>query len=792
MKFTLNWLKEYLETDASLEQITETLTAIGLEVEEVVDKSAALSAFRVAQIVDAKPHPDADKLRVCRVNTGAEELQIVCGAPNARAGINVVLAPIGTIIPTNGMKIKPAKIRGVESSGMMCSAAELGLGEDHNGIIELPACNDNLGKKFVEEAGLNDPMIEIAITPNRGDCLGVYGIARDLAAAGLGKLKPLKVEAVKESFDSEMNVKLEDKELCQLFFGRYFKNVKNGESPAWLKQRLEAIGLRPISVLVDITNYIAFTFGRPLHVYDAKKLKGDLVVRQAKAKEDFKALDEKAYQLPEGLPVVADDVAVHALGGVIGGLDSGCDENTTDVFLEVALFDADAVAKAGRAMEIQTDSRYRFERRVDPAFLETATAIASQMIVELCGAEASKPVRVGKEPVWQNSINFEAEDVARIGGVELSKSECERILKTLGFDIDGKKVAVPSWRPDVEGVADLVEEVLRIHGYDNIPTTPLPQAEKTSEPSVAPQQSRVSKARRLLVSRGMMEAITWSFMPSDLAKAFGHKDDGLLLQNPISSELDCMRPSMIPNLLQAVSRNAARGVSDLALFEIGPVFFEAKPGGETRHISGVRSGAVIARNVHGAARNADLFDVKADALAALESMGAPVANLQVSADAPSWYHPGRSGVLKLGKSVLAVFGEIHPAILKQLDVKTSVAAFEVFADNLPDVKKKGKSRSKLTISDYQSSTRDFAFIVDADVEAESMLRAARNADKQLIKDATLFDIYQGKGVEDGKKSVALSVLIQPSDRTLTDKELEAVQQKVIDAVGKQTGAVLRG
>lgn len=791
MKFTLNWLKEFLDTTASLEEITTKLTALGLEVEEVEDRAASLAPFRIAQIKEAKPHPDADKLQVCRVATGSEELQIVCGAPNARAGINVVLAPVGAVIPTNDLKIRASKIRGVESFGMLCSAAELGLGEDHNGIIEMPSNDNSIGQSYAEVAGLNDPVIEIAITPNRGDCLGVYGIARDLAAAGLGTLKPLEINTVKSNSKSPIKVKTEDEKLCPYFIGRYFKNIKNGESPAWLKQRLEAIGLRPISALVDITNYITFTFGRPLHVYDAKKLNGDLRIAYAKGGEKFEALDDKDYTLLKGTPIVADDNGAQAIAGVIGGRQSGCEFDTTEVFLEVALFDADAVAKAGRSLDILSDSRYRFERRVDPLFLEIATDIASQIILDLCGGEASETVSAGKKPTWNRSVHFTSSDVEKIGGVKVDEKTCQQILNALEFKTDGKKILVPSWRPDVEGTADIVEEILRVHGYEHIPTLELPRADDTISPAVTAEQSRVYRARRTLATRGMKEVVSWSFMSSDLAKSFGFKDKGLTLANPISSDLDVMRPSILPNLLQAVARNNSRGFGDIAFFEVGPVFETASPQGQHYQLTSARSGQFIERNTHKGERATDVFDAKADLLAALESMGAPTANLQVTTDAPSWYHPGRSGVLKLGKNVLGVFGEIHPAILKLLDIKSPTVAFELYADALPPIKRKGKNRSKLVASDYQHSVRDFAVLVDADVKAETILRAAKSADKKLIQDATIFDVYQGKGIEEGKKSVAFSVLIQPDDRTLTDKELEEIQQKVLDAVTKQTGAVLR-
>lgn len=792
MKFTLNWLKEYLDTDASLDEISKKLTSIGLEVEGISDKSEALKEFKVAQIIDAKPHPDADKLRVCRVNTGEEELQIVCGAANARPGINVVLAPVGSIIPTNGMKIKASKIRGVESHGMLCSASELGIGEDGDGIIEMPACNDNISKHYASIAGLDDPVIEIAITPNRGDCLGVYGIARDLAASGLGKLKAPYSGKVKGEFKSSIKLTIEDKNACPLFIGRHFKGVKNGESPEWLKRRLEAIGLRPISALVDITNYIAFEFGRPLHVYDVKKLTGNLKVSLAKGGDKFSALDDREYILEKAMVVVTDDKNVQAIGGVIGGALSGCDENTDEVFLEVALFDPAAVAKAGRKLDIITDSRYRFERNVDPAFVEQGAEIASKMIIDLCGGEASELVIAGTEPKWQRAINFDFNRVSTLGGVDIKQAESEKILKILGFVVSGSKVEIPSWRSDIEGEADLVEEITRIYGYDNIPSAKLPIDNSNIKAVLTSVQKRASNVRRTLAAKGLYEAVTWSFMKGDKAKSFGFDNKALRLKNPISSDLDVMRPSIIPNLLDALGRNADRGFSDLGFFEIGLVFKGTDPQDQIQMATGVRSGKWIQRNVHGDARDVDVFDAKADLYAALKAAGAPVDNLQATTEALNWYHPGRSGVLRLGKQVLGVFGEIHPAILKEFDIKSKVVGFEVYLGSIPEAKaKKSKSRSKLEISEYQSSNRDFAFVVGEDVAVGEVLKSVAGVDKNLIREVSLFDVYRGKGVDDGKKSVAFSIRIQADDHTLTENELDGISSKIIDLLAKKYSGELR-
>ncbi|PIR38701.1 MAG: phenylalanine--tRNA ligase subunit beta [Alphaproteobacteria bacterium CG11_big_fil_rev_8_21_14_0_20_39_49] len=793
MKFTLNWLKEHLQTNASLEEIVEKLTAIGLEVEEVTDKSKELADFKIAQILEAKPHPDADKLQVCKVNSGDEELQIVCGAANARAGINVVLAPVGSVIPTNGMKIKASKIRGVESNGMLCSAAELGLGDDHSGIIEMPASNDNIARKYADVAGLSDPVIEIAITPNRGDCLGVYGIARDLAAAGLGELKELQVDNIKGEFKSKIKIIIDNEIECPMFAGRYFKGVKNGESPDWLKSRLTAIGLRPISALVDITNYIAFEFGRPLHVYDAKKIKGNLHVRYATEGEKIVALDDKEYFLDSEMTVVADsdDEKVQAIGGVIGGTESGCDENTTEVFLEVALFNPISVASTGRKLDIITDSRYRFERTVDPAFVKKAVEIATKMILDICGGEASEPVVAGGEPKWQREIEFDFKYVKQRGGIDVSEKECVAILEALGFAVNGNKISIPSWRSDIDGKSDIVEEIVRIYGYDKIPTLELPNDNKGFEAVLSPRQQRVSDVRRTLAARGVTEAITWSFMKSAKAKLFGADSDELKLLNPISSDLDVMRPSILPNLLDAVARNNDRGHENLSFFEIGLIFENTTPKGQRQVASAVRSGRTSAKDIYGTSREVDVFDAKADCLAALETAGVPVDNLRITTDAASYYHPGRSGVFRLGKAILGVFGEIHPKILTVLDVKVPAVGFEIFFDNLPDVKNKGKSRTKLEVSEYQSSNRDFAFLIDADIAVGDILQSVRRCDKKLIREVSLFDVYQGKGVAENKKSIAFSVKIQAADHTLTEDEIEGVSKKVIEVVS-QAGGELRG
>ncbi len=692
MKFTFNWLKDYLETTATIDEIVTKLTEIGLEVESVTDKSKELSDFRIAQIIEANPHPDADRLRVCRVDTGNEILQIVCGAPNARAGINVVLAPVGTIIPNGGFKIKASKIRGVDSNGMLCSASELGLGEDSAGIIEMPAKNEDLSKKFVDITGLNDPVIEIAITPNRGDCLGVYGIARDLAASGLGTLKPIATKTIQQSFVSGINIVNNETNACPIFAGRHFKGLKNAESPEWLQKKLTAIGLKPISTLVDISNYITFSFGRPLHIYDASKLSGNLEVRFANNEEKFQALDNKEYILNPDFLVISDNKNTQALAGVIGGLNSACSPETTEAFLEVALFNSDVVTKSGRGLEILTDSRYRFERKIDPAFVLKGMEIASEMIIQLCGGTASQIIIAGNEPKLQRSISLPAGFVTKYSGVTISDKEITNILENLGFTVAGEKITIPSWRPDVEGAADLVEEVLRIHGYDKIPMLAIPQLTNLA-PSMNFSAKPSAYLRKFIASRGLVEVITWSFMEKSKAGLFAVIIPELTLQNPISTELNYMRPSILPNLLDALAKNAARGSSDIAFFEIGPVFNTPAPGGQSLVLAGILSGKNIPRNMHEISRDVDVFDAKAELLAALTAAGAPVANLQISREAPGHYHPGKSGILKLGKTILGAFGQLHPSLLKSWDFKIPVMAFEVLLDNIPPAKAK---KSKLS------------------------------------------------------------------------------------------------
>lgn len=796
MKFTLNWLKDHLETSASLDTISATLTAIGLEVESITNHADSLKDFVVAEILEAVPHPDADKLRYCDVNDGSQILKIVCGAPNARKGIKVALAREGVYIPAHNFTIKKTKIRGLESNGMLCSESELGLSEESDGIIELPA-DATVGSSIVSALGLDDPMIEIAITPNRGDCLGVRGIARDLAAAGLGVLKPLVVEQEQGTYRPSVDVTIDAPEDCAKFIGCEIRGVTNGESPDWLKNRLKAIGLRPISALVDITNYISFNLARPLHVYDTAKLDGNIVVRHAKAGESLKALNGKTYNLKPGMTVIADSAKVLGLAGVMGGEESGCTAETKNVFLEVALFNPISVAETGRTLAIDSDARYRFERHVDPAGVATGAEVAIRMITTLCGGEVSEWVVTGAQPKWQRSIAFRPSRVATLGGIDVTEDHIRSVFTHLGFQITGQQengawlVQLPSWRPDIDGEADLVEEVLRINGYDSIPTVSLPVA--SVKPEFAPLDKASFNARRTLAGRGFYETHTFAFMRSDIAKHFGGENPALTVANPISSELDYMRPSLLPNLIDAAARNKARGFANLALFEVGSQFAGIAPNQQRHAASGIRTGDIAPRSVHKETRLVDVFDVKADALAVLTAAGLDASKVQVTATAPAWYHPGRSGTLSLGpKIILGYFGELHPLLLQQLDYKGSIAAFEVFLDAVPTPKSKGGSaRPLLQASAYQAVERDFAFLTNDNVPSSDILKAIRASEQNLIREARVFDVYKGQGVEIGKQSVAVSVTLQAPDRTLTDAEIEAVAKKIIEAASKQFGGVLR-
>ncbi len=799
MKFTLKWLKEHLDTDASLKDICEGLVGVGLEVEGVEDQTQALAAFTVCRVKEARQHPNADRLRVCDVETIDGMVQVVCGAPNARTGLVGVFAAPGTHVPGTGVDLEVGTIRGVESAGMLCSERELMISDAHDGIIDLQG-DFKIGMSAAEALGLDDPVIDVAITPNRPDALGVHGIARDLAAKGLGKLKPLNVPAIKGNHTSPIAVELRfDKDhadACSMFVGRHVRGVKNGPSPEWLQRRLMAVGLRPISALVDITNYITFTFGRPLHVFDANKVKGAIHARMAEQGETLLALDGKEYTLDETMTVIADDNGAEGIAGVIGGEESGCDENTTDVFIEAAYFDPIRTAATGRKLGIITDARYRFERGVDPAFVETGAQLATQMIMDLCGGEPSELVIAGVAPLNERSFDLRKDRVSTLGGIDVAVERQTQILTSLGFGVTVKddvlSCAVPTWRPDVHGEADLVEEICRIYGLDKVEPAAMNRAHAIAKPVLTIRQRRMLAARRTLAGRGLNEAVTYSFLPEAHAALFGGGQAELKLANPISVDLSDMRPSLIANLVAATGRNADRGQANVALFEVGQVYAGDAPEDETLRAAGTRRGQTGPRHWGEKARNVDAFDAKADLLAALEAAGAPVASVQVVQGAPAWFHPGRSGTMQLGpKNQLGWFGEVHPRVLAQMDVKGPLVAFEMNIDAIPQPKSSVSARPALNASDLLPVKRDFAFVVDTEVAADKLIRAARGADKALVTDVTVFDVFAGGNLGDGKRSIAIEVTLQPREKTLTDEDIDAVSKAVIASVTKATGATLR-
>lgn len=809
MKLTLSWLKDHLETDATLDQIVDKLTAIGLEVEHV-DNKAALKPFVIAKILTAAKHPDADKLQVLSVDVGdGNPVQVVCGAPNARAGLVGAFAAPGTYVPGIDVTLGVGKIRGVESRGMMCSERELQLSDEHNGIIDLPA-DAPVGTSFAAYAHLDDPVIEINLTPNRPDATSIYGIARDLAAAGLGMLKSGEIEPVTGKGECPVKVIIETPDFCPGFALRLVRGVKNGPSPKWMQQRLLAIGLRPINALVDITNYVTFDRGRPLHVFDAQKVKGNLVIRRAEEGEKILALDQREYTLNAAAHVIAD-VDPNVLGdrgiadsiaGIMGGEHSGSDENTADVLIESALWDPLMVARTGRALGIITDARYRFERGVDPEFMEPGLELATRLVMDLCGGEASEIELVGYQGYDPKLVPFTYSEVKRITGIDVPKAEAKSILTRLGFDVRGDGdpvvVGVPSWRPDVDGKADLVEEIMRIHGVDEIAPQPLSSHGAVNAKILTPLQIRSRAAKRALASRGMMEAVTWSFIPAKHAALFGGGAETLKLANPIAADMSDMRPSLLPGLVSAAQRNAARGHGDVALFEVSGIYEGDTPETQRRAAAGVRRGTAgldgDGRAWSGNAKPVGVYDAKADAIAVLEAAGAPVDRLQFETGAPGWYHPGRSGLIKLGpKLVLGHFGEFHPKALEVLDASGPLAGFEVFIDAVPESKAKPtRTKPKLELSPFQAVSRDFAFVVDKSVEAASITKAALAADKKLVTSVNVFDIFEGASLGEGKKSVAIEVDIQPIDKTLTDEDFEALSKRIIENVAKQTGGVLRG
>ena len=807
MKFTLSWLKDHLDTTASLTEIVDKLTMIGLEVENVEDKAALLKPFVIADVISAEKHPNADRLRVCMVDIGQvakgeKPIQVVCGAPNAKTGMKGVFSPAGTYIPGKDLTLSVGTIRGVESHGMLCSGAELLISEDHDGIIELPA-DAPVGQSYAEWAGLGDPVIEINLTPNRSDCTGVNGIARDLGATYIGDYKENAPKRVAGTFPCPVKVTIETPELCPAFGLRLVRGVKNGPSPEWLQKRLTSIGLRPINALVDITNFITYDRGRPLHVFDAGKVKGNLTVRRAQNGEQLLALDGRTYTLDQGVCVIADEKSVELLSGIMGGEESGCDANTTDVLIESALWDEFNIAQTGRKLGINSDARYRFERGVDPNFMVPGLELATQMVLDLCGGEPSEMVVAGNPaPKEDKVIDFPLSELPRLAGLKQSLTEVRRVLEKLGFFAAGQgervKIAVPSWRPDVHGRADIVEEIVRIVGVDKVPSTPFPRGDNARKSVLTPIQVRTRKAKRALAARGLTEAVTWSFISKREAELFGGGQPELGLANPIAAELSDMRPSLVPGLVTSAQRNADRGFPDVGLFEVGQVFRGDKPEDQFTAATGLRRALAkpesVGRHWDSANKPVDSFDAKADALAVLAAAGAPMQALQIVPGGPSWLHPGRSGTIQIGpKNVIGYFGELHPRTVAALGAEGPLVGFEVILENIPEPKAKPtRAKPLLELSPFQPVERDFAFVVGRDVKAADIVRAAQGVDKKLISNVSVFDVYEGKGIDPDKKSIAIAVTLQPRDKTMTDEEIDALAGKIVGEVTKRTGGILRG
>ncbi len=798
MKFTLSWLKHHLDTEASVADIADALTDLGLEVEGIENPAERLADFTIGKVVSAEKHPDADKLKVCQVETKDGPTQIICGAPNAREGITVVIASPGTYVPGIDTTIGVGKIRGIESYGMMCSEREMELSDEHDGIIELPS--GEIGDSFTDWLAANkpdavDPMIEIAITPNRPDALGVRGIARDLAARGLGVLKPITVDQVPASFKADMGVSIDDDTLdgCPLFCGRVIKGVKNGPSPDWLQTQLRAIGLRPISFLVDVTNWFTYDLNRPLHVFDADKVAGNLRVHRAAGGETITALDDKEYTLQQGQMVISDDNGPESIAGIMGGAETGCTAETVNVFVESAYWDPVQIAYAGRALKINSDARYRFERGADPAFTPEGLEHAVRMIVDHAGGEASELIQAGAVPDTARAYALDAKRVISLVGMDIPEATQRETLTALGFLMEGNMAHVPSWRPDVQGQADLVEEVARVASLTKLKGKPMPRVDAgVPKPILTVSQSRQQAARRTAAALGYNECVTYSFVDAAAAKLFGGGDDTTMLENPISSEMSHMRPNLLPGLLRAAARNQARGFMDMALFEVGAGFHGGEPEEQHMLVTGVLIGRTGPKDVHGMSRPVDLYDAKADAEAVLAAIGAPT-KVQILRGAAEWWHPGRHGKICLGpKKVLGVFGELHPRVLREMDIKGPAVGFTIWPDEVPAPRKKSAARPALAATDLQAVERDFAFVVDADVEALTLVNAAAGVDKALIADVRVFDEFIGGSLGEGKKSLAVTVRLQPTEATLKDADIEAISTRIVDKVTKVTGGVLRG
>jgi phenylalanyl-tRNA synthetase beta chain len=801
MKFTLAWLKEHLETDRPLGELADRLTMIGLEVERIEDKGKELAPFVIARVIEAKQHPNADRLRVCMVDTGdGKPIQVVCGAPNARTGMTGVFVPPGAYIPGKDMTLSVGTIRGVESRGMLVSEFELKISENHEGIIDLPA-DAPVGANYAQWAGLDDPVIEINLTPNRPDCTGVHGIARDLAAADMGKFKDAAIKPIKGEFPCPVAVKIETPDLCPAFALRLVRGVKNGPSPEWLQKRLIAIGLRPINALVDITNFMTYDRARPLHVFDAAKVRGSLTMRRAQDGETLLALDGKTYKLDNNVCVIADQEGVESLAGIMGGEKTGCSETTTDVLIESALWNPANIAQSGRKLGINSDARYRFERGVDPAFTLPGLELATKLVLELCGGTPSEITVAGSVHADERIIDFPLSETKRLAGLSVALPEMRRVLERLGFFAAGQgerlKVAVPSWRPDVHGKADIVEEIVRILGVDRVPLTPFERGDAPRKPVLTPIQLRTRKAKRALGARNLVEAVTWSFIEKKQAELFGGGKPELALANPIASDLSDMRPSLIPGLLAAAQRNADRGLPDAALFEVGQIFRGDQPADQLTAAAGLRRALAKPSGIgrHWSAKNGevDAFDAKADVLAALIAAGAPPQALQVVSGGPAWFHPGRCGTIQIGpQNILGHFGELHPSTLEALDAEGPAVAFEAILERIPEPKAKAtRAKAALDLSAFQPVERDFAFVVERGVKAADLVRAAIGVDRKLITAVTVFDVYEGTGIAPDKKSIAIAVTIQPRERTMTDAEIEALAGKIVAEVGKRTGGVLR-
>ena len=794
MKFSISWLKEHLETKASNNEIIEKLTAIGLEVERWNDASQIFANFVIGQVLEEKKHPNADKLKVCKVDTGTDKVDVVCGATNVEKGMKVVYAPPGSVIPINQMKLKATKIRGVESRGMMCSEHELGLSDNHEGIIKL-SDKSIVGQPYSEISGINDVVIEVGVTPNRQDCLGVLGLARDLAATGLGKLKVNEYKKQKGSFKSPIGIEINNTDLCSCFAGRYFRNVKNVQSPNWLQKKLKAVNLRPISALVDITNYVMLDLNRPLHVYDADKIDGKIIIRQSKKGESFNALDENSYELLDGMCAIADEKKVLGLGGIMGGEGSGCTENTSNILLESALFNPVSIAKSGRSLSILSDARYRFERGVDPSSVLIGIDRASELISEICGGEFSEVIVAGKIPQEQNIINMSLERIEKRLGVSIDDKEIISILNNLGIETKQKKdnvvCKIPSWRQDIEGEADLSEEIIRIKGYEHVPTVNIRNTERINLSILSDSQKLISKSKHFIASKGYNELVTWSFAFSRESQFYGNYDQ-LKIVNPISEDLDILRPSLLPNLIGAVKKNVSRNFDTFSIFEVGSQYVSSVPEGQKNVVCGLRAGIKQVKDWKNEKSFYDIFDLKKDLTHLIDHLIPQQKKLTIISEAPEWYHPGRSATVMLNKTIkIGFFGEIHPRICQHYKIKERINAFELFLDEIPLINKKTTNKPEFRSSDFQKVSRDFAFILDKSVKGSDLIDTATKVDRNIIQNVEIFDLFEDSNLGDNKKSMAIKVVMQASDRTLNENEIQELSSKIVGAIEKATSGSVR-